>query len=254
MRSDSLPPIVLFLATVAVTAACETTGTLAPGDLTIEVDPSRLPGAAPGLTVVAGTEGGVTVRVTRGGSYQGPVTLGAEGVPVGVRVRSGVLSAVENVGVVWFVADTAAAGSSASVTVTATADGLQGQATAQLALSVAFPPSFSITLGRDTVTLAPEVPDTVDVTITREHGFADAVTFAVAGAPGGLIAAFVQDTVPGDTGLLTLVADSTVARDTTFLLPITASAEGLADRVDTLAVVVSAPAVSGSSRVRLPGG
>jgi hypothetical protein len=246
MRSDSYRGLPFLLATVAVLAGCETTGTLAPGDLTIEVNPSQ-------LTFVAGTDGAVTVTVVRGGSYQGPVTLGSQGMPDGVTVRSGVLSAVENVGVVRFLADSSAAGSSASVTVTATADGLDGEATAQVALTIETPPppSFSITLGRDTVTLAPDVPDTVDVAITRENGFADAVAFAVAGAPTGLTAAFVEDTVPGDAGLLALLADSTVARDTTFLLAITASAEGLADRTDTLAVVVSAPAAPGSLRLRI---
>jgi len=236
----------LFLATVAVLAGCETIGTLAPGDLTIEVNPSRLPGAAPELTVVAGTKGAVTVTVTRGGSYQGPVTLGARGMPDGVTVRSGVLSAVENVGVVTFVADSSSAGSSASVTVTATADGLDGEATAQLALTIEAPPppSFSITLGRDTVTLAPDVPDTVDVAITRENGFSDAVAFAVAGAPAGLTAAFVEDTVPGDTGFLALLADPTVVPDVPFSLAITATAEGLADRIDTLVVVVLPPSFS----------
>lgn len=249
MRFGTFRMVLLFLATVAVLAGCETIGTLAPGDLTIEVNPS-------GLAFIAGKDGAVTVTVVRGGSYQGPVTLGARGMPDGVTVRSGVLSAVENVGVVTFVADSSAAGSSASVTLTATADGLDGEATAQLALTIETPPppSFSITLGSDTVTLAPDAPDTVDVAITRENGFSDAVAFAVAGAPAGLTAAFVEDTVPGGTGFLALLADTTVARDTTFLLAITASAEGFTDRADTLAVVVSAPAAPGSPRVGRPGG
>ena len=236
MTPERLRGIPALLTALALTAGCESSGTLAPGDLTIDVDPAE-------LSFEAGTDSAVTVTVVRGGAYQGPVTLGAQGMPEGVTVRSGILSAVENVGVIWFAADSSAAGSGASVTVTATADRLEGEATAQLAMTVETPPppTFSIALERDTVTLDPDTPDTVAVVITREHGFADAVAFAVAGMPDGLSAAFVEDTVPGDTARLTLEADSTVATDTTFLLAITASAEGFQDRIDTLAVVVVAP-------------
>ena len=236
MTPDRLRGTAFLLTLLAVVAGCETTGTLAPGDLTIAVDPSE-------LSFDAGTDAAVTVTVVRGGSYQGPVTLGAQGMPEGVTVRSGILSTVESVGVVTFVADSSAAGSSASITLTATADRLDGQATAQLALTIDTPPppSFSIALEGDTVTLAPGVPDTVAVSITRANGFTGGVAFAVAGMPTGLAAAFVEDTVAGETARLALAADPTVAIDTTFLLVVTASAEGLDDRTDTLAVVVSAP-------------
>ncbi len=236
MTPERLRGTAVLLTLLAVVAGCETSGTLAPGDLTIAVDPGE-------LSFVAGTDSAVTVTVVRGGSYQGPVTLGAQGMPEGVTVRSGILSAVESVGVVRFVADSSAAGSSASMTVTATADRLEGEATAQLALTIDTPPppSFSIALEGDTVTLAPGVPDTVAVSITREHGFAGRVAFAVAGMPNGLAAAFVEDTVAGEMARLALEADPTVAIDTTFLLAVTASAEGFEDRIDTLAVVVAAP-------------
>ena len=236
MTPERLRGIPALLTVLALAAGCESSGTLAPGDLAIAVAPAE-------LSFVAGTDSAVTVTVVRGGSYQGPVTLGAQGMPEGVTVRSGILSAVENVGVIWFVADSSAAGTGASVTVTATADGLEGEATAQLALTIETPPppSFSIAVERDTATLAVGVPDTVAVAITREHGFADRVAFAVTGMPEGLAAAFVEDTVPGDMARLALEADSTVATDTTFLLAITASAEGFEDRIDTLAVVVAAP-------------
>lgn len=246
MTPDRLRGTAFVLTLLAVVAGCETTGTLAPGDLTIAVDPSA-------LSFDAGTDAAVTVTVVRGGSYQGPVTLGAQGMPEGVTVRSGILSTVESVGVVTFVADSSAAGSSASITLTATADRLDGQATAQLALTIDTPPppSFAIALERDTVTLAPGVPDTVAVSITRENGFAGGVAFTVTGMPNGLSAAFVEDTVAGETARLALEADSTVATDTTFLLAITGSAEGFEDRIDTLAVVVAAPAAPAPLRLRI---
>jgi hypothetical protein len=226
--------LLLGLCVVGGGLACDDDPPLAPGALRVTPVPDT-------LLFPAGTTAHLTVTIERGVRYDRPVTLGAEGLPRGVTVQAALVSAADTTGTLAFTADTSAAGESANVTITATPDAREGRATAGLSLSVGEPLSFAFTVDRDTVLLEPGVPDTTRVSITRGGGFAGAVVFAVGGLPAGLSSDFVQDTVPGDTARLAFLADSTAATDTTWLLTLTASAEGLLPRVDSLPVRVLEP-------------
>jgi len=244
MRARSTLLLALSLAASAAAAGCGGSDTVGPGELQV----------APASTVVvvaAGATAELNVAIARGGGFDGAVTLDAEGLPEGVTVQGTTIPADETSGMLTFAAEPTARSDTATVTITATPEGLGGRITADVTLTVeGEDPSFGFVIGADTVYLHPDQPDTTEVWITRAGGFTGPVTFAVTGMPDGMLAAFAASTVPGDTAALTVTADATVRTDTTFVLAITGSAEGLDARTDSLPVQVQAAGSGASGPVR----
>jgi len=229
-RSSTLLPLVIAASVTA--AGCGSDGSVGPGEL--QVAPAHT-----ALTLAAGATTELGVTIARGGGFDGAVTLDAEGLPAGVTVQGATIAADETTGVLTFAADPTAPSDTATVTITATPEGLGGRITAYLTVTVeGAQPSFGFVIDADTVHLQPGLPDTTDLPITRAGGFTGPVSFGVTGMPDGMLAVFAATPVPGDTATLVVTADGTVQTDTTFVLAITGSAEGLDAQVDSLPVRV----------------
>jgi uncharacterized membrane protein len=207
------------------------------------------------LTLAAGASEDVTVNVVRTGAFDGDVTLEASGLPEGVTVQSATVSAAETSGTLTFVADATAADADTTVTVTASGGSIE-DATAELSLTVGAgggESGFQLALVEDSLEIAAGSSDSTLVAITRSGGFNEAVTFTIEGEPDGLTASLAEETVAGDTARITIETEATLTPDTTYVLVVIGSVDGLADQVDSLRVAIAAAAAPTAAAAVLPG-
>ncbi len=233
-----------FLTTAAVTltlvAACSGGGSTQPRALDIVVDPTS-------LTMSPGDSTDLSVTIGRVG-FTDPVVISVQGLPASVRADTVNVPADTTSATVSLVADSSARSDSTVVSIQAVA-GNGASATAEVVLVIRRPAQsgFSLTLGTDSAALAPGVPVTLDVVITRSGSFKGFVGFVAAGMPSGMIAVFDPDSTAGDTTRLVLTADTSVAMDSVYELTVTGSGQGVGDVTDTLYAVVSASSTASFS-------
>lgn len=190
------------------------------------------------LTVQPGSSAHLTVTVERV-AFSGDVTVSVLGLPSSVSADPIDIPAGQDSGTVTLVADASAQPAAVEVTIQATAGGTTTTAPLALVIGQDASRAFSFTVGTDSVTIRPAIPDSLRVLITRAAGFAGAVRFEAVGLPAGMTALFTPDTVAGDTAQLVLTADPTVPLDSAFALTLTGWAAGVGVVSTTLYTTVS---------------
>lgn len=233
MRPSRIVPLVSIAGAISIlVAGCSSRSPTSPRSLVLGLDRTR-------VTVAPGSSSRVTVTVERIG-FDGAVTVSLLGLPSSVHADPTDVPAGKDSGSVTLVADSAAEPASMEVTIQAvTAGGTT--TTAPLALVVGRDGSsaFSFAFGADSARIAPDVPDSLHLVITRAAGFTGAVSFEAVGMPAGMTALFRPDTVVGDTTRLGVTADASVRMDSTFALTLTGFAAGVGVVSRTLYTTVS---------------
>jgi uncharacterized membrane protein len=195
------------------------------------------------LTVTQGGSDTLTLNVTRGGSFSGPVTLTATGAPDGATVTlasptlaSGVTSTTATVTVVAAVAP-----GTYPITITAAGTGISTNPTTTINLTVtaAQVADFSVASSVDTLNVTPGDSATLYLRATRTGGFAGALALATDSLPAGWTVAFTDTSLAGDSTLVTLYADSSVTESFDLVLRGTSDTTA---RTDTVRVNVAIPA------------
>lgn len=195
------------------------------------------------LTVVAGTSGQVTVTLTRGGGFSGPVSVAVSGLPNGATASvtpAQLTGTTSSATVDVVVAATTAPG---SYTATVTGSSSLGSATASYALTVTAAPDYSLA-----VTATSAAPllvlrggnATHTVSIARVGNFAGAVSLTASTLPTGTTATF-EPAAPTGTASTVTVAASASAAVGDFAVTISGSATGLPVRSVTLPVRIADP-------------
>lgn len=194
------------LAALALAAACGDDDPAAPPG-TLAVTASRTD-----LTIRQGSSDTLTLTLTRGGSFTGPVTLSATGAPTGATVTlasttlaTGVTSTAATVTVVAAVAP-----GTYPITITAAGTGITPSPTATLNLSVvaAQVADFAVASSRDTLNLTPGDSATAYLRLTRTGGFASPVSLTTDSLPAGVTVTYTDTSLARDSTLVTLRANA----------------------------------------------
>jgi serine protease len=105
-------------------------------------------------------------------------------------------------------------------------------------------PDFSLSLNPNSLTLSPGTNPNVSVSITRTNGFANAVSFSLAGAPAGVSGTFTPNGTTGNTSTLNLTVSASTAPGTYALT--VAGSGGSLNRSATLSLLVQSSGGGGS--------
>ncbi len=210
--------------TLRASAAGVTTQS-APFELTVTAPPSFTASIDPtGVTVLRGASGTATLSVTRGGGFTGAIATSVTGVPTGVTITGGTIGSGSSAVVTFQVAASAPVGVSV-LEFSLSAPGLPTR-TVPFALLIADPPGITLSAAASAQSLVQGTTGTpVGVTVTRQGGFAGAVTVAVDGLPAGITAA-VTSPGTGTSGTVTFTVGAQVA-PARYPLTLRASAAGV---------------------------
>jgi hypothetical protein len=195
-----------------------------------------------------GGTGAVTLALTRGGGFDGAVTLTSAGLPSGVTttITPAQLSGTTTSATVEVsVAATVATGNY-NGTVTATAPGVSAATTTyQVVVNVAA--NYALTVSPAALTLAAGTTGSATVSIARTNFTGGGVALAVVNAPAGITGAFnpTPSTTNSSTLALNVAANVAVG---SYALTIQGTANGPGVKTTTLALTVPAPP-SGSHNV-----
>lgn len=223
---------------LAVAACGDSGGTTGPpagedGGVSVAVASSQ-------VTVVQGGSVTLGVTISRTGSFTGAVSVSAQGLPAGVTTQSINVPAGETAGVLTLTASSAAATGSSAVTVQASGSGVVS-ASAALQLTVAAPPSFTIALEADAVSLAAPGTATVDVEVERSGGFEGPINLAVtldrSQAERGLTVEVEPSPITGSEATIEIAADESVSPGS-YDFAIEATAEGVPAQTSQLRLTV----------------
>lgn len=235
MQVNQLLRRTAVLAALALVACGDDDPAAPPG--TLAVSASR-----PDLTITQGGTDTLTLNITRGGSFTGPVTLTASGAPEGATVTlasptiaTGSTSTAATITVV-----AAVAAGTYPITITAAGTGITPNPTTTINLAVvaAQVADFSIASTVDTLNLTPGDSGTAYVKVTRTGGHTAAVTLATDSLPDGVTATFAA-TSEGDSTLVTIHTDSTASESFNLVLRGTVDTTA---RTDTVRVNIAVPA------------
>ena len=201
--------------------------------------------APPSLSLPQGASGSVTASLTRGGGFEGEVTLAISGLPTGVTttITPPQLSGTTVSATVGVTVASNVATGTYTATITATAQGV-GQATATYQLTVTAAGDFALAVAPTTRTIVAGASSSATVGINRA-GFPGAVALTLLNPPAGITGAF--DPTPATTDASALVV-SVAANVTpgTYPLTIQGTATGPAARTTTFTVTVPNPPSGGN--------
>jgi hypothetical protein len=231
---------VAALATVLALACGEDEPAGPSGSIQVSVDPAA-------LTVEQGGTSSVIVRLTRGGGFNGPVTLAVAGLPAGVTTTitpAQLSGATASATIDVAVAATVAPGAH-TATVTATAQGV-GQATVTYQLTVA--PDFALTVTPTALTIVPGASSSTTVNIARS-GFSGEVALALRNPPAGITGAFTPTPSTASISSLAVSVPASAAPGE-YPLTIQGTATGRGAKTTTLTVTVPAPPAGGNVEYR----
>lgn len=193
------------------------------------------------LSVAQGANGKVTVNLTRGGGFTGPVEIALTGQPAGVTatMTTPIASGATSTEITIAAGATAAPGTT-NLTVRATGAGVT-EKTQTLALTVTAAPSYTIDVTPATRSIAAGTSGTVDIALTRTGGFAGAVGLTVEGLPNGVTGTFNPQSVPGtaNSSVLTLNVGAAAATGTS-TVTVKGTATGQVDKTKTFQLTVTA--------------
>lgn len=228
-----------FIASLAILVACSSGGgggtgpDPSGGSISISVSPGT-------LVLKQGTEGDVTVTLTRSGSFSGGVTITATGVPQGVTVQGGTIQPGSGSIQLTVSVTSGVAPGNASITIQATGSGVSS-ASGTFTLTVEEEDvTGGFSLGLSTSNLSLEQGGTADVQIavTRTGDFSGTVTFSATGLPAGVTAGFAPVSTDGASSTLTLAVGAAVG-PASYTLGIQGSGDGVASQSATLTLQVT---------------
>lgn len=192
------------------------------------------------IIVVQGQTGSSTVTITRGGGFDGAVTLAATGLPTGVTAgfNPATIPTGGTTSTLTLTAAPTAATGTASFSVTANG-GTNLTATTSGSVTVNAAPDFTLAVAPAALSVQQGANGVANVTLTRVGGFAGAVNLTVANLPAGVTAAFDNAAPTGNAAVLTLTVGAAAALGTTNLTVNGAGTPGT--RSGPLALTVTAP-------------
>jgi len=230
-------PLLASFAAIAVMAVlgCGDDGNAPPpptGAISLALDPTA-------RSVVQGATATVTATVTRTAPFAGPVALVFESATAGLTGT--------------FAPDTVAVGATSStltlsagatvapgdypITVRARAAGLVEQVTTAT-VTVTVAPSFTFVASPDAISIEQGSASVSLARITRVGGFAGTVALAVSGLPDSITASVATPSLAGDSSSVNFAVGAGVAPGA-YSAVLTATATGLAARVDTVGITVT---------------
>lgn len=193
------------------------------------------------LQIVPGQSGSINIAVART-SFAGAVLLAVEGLPAGASGAFAPNPVAADASVLTLSTGSAASGTYA-VTVRGTVSGLADRV-ATFALTISTP-SYTMTLGSPTVSLAQGQGTTVNITFARTS-FTGPIAIAVSDLPAGAIASVSPASITGSAAVLSL--NGGTAAPGSYTITVRGTASGLTDRAASLSLTV-APAPASSNVV-----
>jgi hypothetical protein len=213
--------------------------------VTVNAPPSfTLSAQTPSLTMAQGGTVTDTITVTPAGGFSGSVTLAASGLPIGVTATFAPGSG--NTQVMTLTALSSAEIGMLPVTISGTSGSLTASTTVQL--TVAVPPSFSLSASPGSLSIAQGTSGTSTITITDVGGFVFSATLSATGLPSGVTASF--STNPTTTSsVMTLTASGTATPIGPVPVTITGMSGNLPEQTTIQLTVTGSPsfAISGPS-------
>jgi len=195
-------------ATLTVTATSGGISAKAALALTVAPPPGFTLSSSPtSVNLAAGGTATATIAVQPAGGFGGTVAFAASGLPTGVTASFSPASATASSALTLTAASSAAAGTW-QLSVKGTSGSLT--ATVAIAVTVAPPPGFAITLAPASLSVAQGASGTSTVTVAPAKGFTGNVNLAIAGLPPGVTAAFSPAST-SSTSTLTLTASSSAS-------------------------------------------
>ncbi len=190
--------------------------------------------SAAAVTVVQGSTATASITVSPTNGFASPVSLTTSALPSGVTASFNPASTA-TASTLSFVASASAAPGATAVTVTGKSGSLS--ATVAITLTVAPPPSFSVTASASTLSVVQGASAASTITVAPKNGFSGTVTLAATGLPSGVTASFSPPTT-ATTSTLTFSASSAAALATT-TITVTATA-GASSASATVSLTVKA--------------
>ncbi|MDR3724355.1 MAG: hypothetical protein P4K83_07690 [Terracidiphilus sp.] len=193
--------------------------------------------SATSITLNPGNSATDSILITPANGFSANVNLSVSGLPAGVTASFSPNPATTSSTLTLTAVRSAAATGPVTLTVT----GISGSLTETtvVSLTIAPPPSFTLTSSASALTLAQGSSTTDAVTITPANGFTSSVAFSVAGLPSGVTASFSANPATS-TSTLTLTAASTA----TLGGPVTVTVTGISGSLNasaTIALTVTIP-------------
>lgn len=232
-RFIRLGAAVLFLA-----AACKhnKTTTEPTGDFSISAAPTA-------VSVQAGSEGSVTISLSRTSPFDNAVALSLIGMPAGVtgQLSTTTIPVGSSTATLNLVVAATVVPGNYSLTIRGSGGGLTDETTVTLTVTAAPTGSFALSVTPAGVSVPQAEGKAAAVTVSRTAPFAGAVALAVEGAPGGLAATLDPATVAaGATGSTISVAAAATVTPGVYPLTIRGTATGVAEQTVVLTVTVTA--------------
>ncbi len=196
------------------------------------------------LTLEQGASGNVSVTLTRGGGFDGAVTIAVTGLPAGVTTTitpAQLTGATTSAQVAVAVAASVAPGTY-TATVTASAQGV-GSATTTYQLTVTAVPNYALSVTPATLPVEQGSSGNATVNITRTN-FTGAVALTLLNPPAGITGTFTPaSSTTNSSALVVAVAGTVTPGNHTLTIQGTGTGPGV--KTTTLALNVTAPAAPG---------
>jgi hypothetical protein len=222
------------LIAILAMASCDVSDATAPyQSISIAVSPVD-------LIVLCGTTGVTTATLTRGGDFDGNVTLAVSGLPQGVTAF---LSPSELAGTNMSTTITIVAEETAppgSYTITLTAMSSIGEAATNYRLEIVEVPHFHMSVEPSELTVPQGRSGTATVRITRRGGFWGSVALSVANTMSGLEVTLDPEIVHGNTSTVTLSVATTVPTGS-YTLTVAGAAEAIPTGTSIISLNVRSP-------------
>ncbi len=186
------------------------------------------------LTILQGASGASAITVTPQGGFNGAVAFSAAGLPAGVTATFSPASTSARTTTLTLKAAANATSGASTVTVTGTSGSVTSKTT--IALTIAVPPSFTLSATPASVSLSRGASTASSIAVNAQTGFSGTVALAASGLPSGVTATFGP---AGTTRSVTFTASSTAAAATT-TVTITGTSGSLTAKT-SIALTVSLP-------------
>jgi len=177
------------------------------------------------------------------GNLPASLALSVSGQTAGISTTLSATTLVPGTGVTTLMISAAATAPAGITTLAVTASGGTFSQTINLPVTVAIPPTFSVTLGSSSVSVAQAATAPVAITVADLGTFSSQIGFSVIGLPIGLSATFAPATLaaPGaGTSTLTLQASSATPTGT-YTISVVTSGGGLVKQLPMVVTVTAAP-------------